>query len=181
MTKQEGFIDGLEAESQALLDVAKKMLIAARTAPKARGLDNLVSAIITPGPVFDELRAKMEELAAEGGALFHRDSQNIKDVEAVVLIGTKKEAMNLKLCGFCGFDSCAEMEAAGATCSYNPGDLGIAVGSAVSVAMEHRVDNRVMYTIGLAAVKLGLLGKDVEIAYGIPLAVRGKNPFFDRK
>ncbi|NLM94143.1 MAG: ferredoxin [Firmicutes bacterium] len=157
------------------------MLIAARTAPKARGLDNLVSAIITPGPVFDELRAKMEELAAEGGALFHRDSQNIKDVEAVVLIGTKKEAMNLKLCGFCGFDSCAEMEAAGATCSYNPGDLGIAVGSAVSVAMEHRVDNRVMYTIGLAAVKLGLLGKDVEIAYGIPLAVRGKNPFFDRK
>lgn len=181
MTKQEGFIDGLEAESQALLDVAKKMLIAARTAPKARGLDNLVSAIITPGSVFDELRAKMEELAAEGGALFHRDSQNIKDVEAVVLIGTKKEAMNLKLCGFCGFDSCAEMEAAGATCSYNPGDLGIAVGSAVSVAMEHRVDNRVMYTIGLAAVKLGLLGKDVEIAYGIPLAVRGKNPFFDRK
>ena len=181
MTKQEGFIDGLEAESQALLDVAKKMLIAARTAPKARGLDNLVSAIITPGPDFDELRAKMEELAAEGGALFHRDSQNIKDVEAVVLIGTKKEAMNLKLCGFCGFDSCAEMEAAGATCSYNPGDLGIAVGSAVSVAMEHRVDNRVMYTIGLAAVKLGLLGKDVEIAYGIPLAVRGKNPFFDRK
>jgi len=181
LTKQEGFIDGLEAESQALLDVAKKMLIAARTAPKARGLDNLVSAIITPGPVFDELRAKMEELAAEGGALFHRDSQNIKDVEAVVLIGTKKEAMNLKLCGFCGFDSCAEMEAAGATCSYNPGDLGSAVGSAVSVAMEHRVDNRVMYTIGLAAVKLGLLGKDVEIAYGIPLAVRGKNPFFDRK
>ncbi|MGI6035652.1 MAG: ferredoxin domain-containing protein [Limnochordia bacterium] len=181
MTKQEGFIGGLEAESQALLDVAKKMLIAARTAPKARGIDKLVTGIITPGPVLEKLRAKMEELAPEGGALFNRDSQNIKDVEAVVLIGTKKGPMGLKLCGLCGFASCEEMEAQGATCIYNPGDLGIAVGSAVSVAMDHRVDNRVMYTIGLAAVKLGLLGENVDIAFGIPLAVRGKNPFFDRK
>ena len=168
MTKQEGFIDGLEAESQALLDVAKKMLIAARTAPKARGLDNLVSAIITPGPVFDELRAKMEEMAAEGGALFHRDSQNIKDVEAVVLIGTKKGPMNLKLCGFCGYDSCAEMEANGATCTYNPGTQDRRQLNSKRNAIEHRVDNQVMYTIGLAAVKLGLLGKMWRSPMGFP-------------
>ena len=31
------------------------------------------------------------------------------------------------------------------------------------------------------AFAMGMLGEAVEIAYGIPLAALGKNPFFDRK
>jgi uncharacterized ferredoxin-like protein len=38
-----------------------------------------------------------------------------------------------------------------------------------------------MFSVGRAAVELGLLGPDVKIAMGIPLSVTGKNPFFDRK
>jgi uncharacterized ferredoxin-like protein len=63
----------------------------------------------------------------------------------------------------------------------NSVDLGIAIGSAVSVAADHRVDNRVMYTVGKAAIDAKLLGPDVVIAFGIPLSVSSKNPFFDRK
>ena len=69
---------------------------------------------------------------------------------------------------------------AGGTCSFNAGDLGIAVGSVVSLAADLRVDNRIMYTAGKAAIELGLLGDDVFIAYAIPLSAKGKNPFFDR-
>ena len=58
-------------------------------------------------------------------------------------------------------------------------DLGIALGSAVKVASELNVDNRIMYSIGRAAMKMGLLKAD-EIQ-GIPLSVKGKNIFFDRK
>jgi len=36
-----------------------------------------------------------------------------------------------------------------------------------------------MYFAGKAAIKLGILGGDVKIAYGIPLVAKGKNPFFD--
>lgn len=72
------------------------------------------------------------------------------------------------------------MQAAGALCSFNSGDLGIAVGSAVSVATDHRVDNRIMYSAGKAALELGLLGDGVAIAFGVPLSATGKNPFFDR-
>jgi uncharacterized ferredoxin-like protein len=39
----------------------------------------------------------------------------------------------------------------------------------------------VMFSAGKAAVSLGLLGAEVRVAYGIPLSVSGKNPFFDRK
>jgi uncharacterized ferredoxin-like protein len=58
-------------------------------------------------------------------------------------------------------------------------DLGIALASAVKLASELNVDNRMMYTIGAAAKKLGLLDSDVII--GIPLSVSGKNIYFDRK
>jgi len=48
------------------------------------------------------------------------------------------------------------------------------------VAMDHRIDNRVMYSAGKAAIEGGFLSEEVIVAYGIPLSVSGKNPFFDR-
>jgi uncharacterized ferredoxin-like protein len=47
--------------------------------------------------------------------------------------------------------------------------------------MEARVDNRIMYSAGMAARDLKLLGDDIQIIYCIPLSCTGKNPFFDRK
>ena len=47
------------------------------------------------------------------------------------------------------------------------------------MASELNVDNRIMRSIGIAAMKLELLKAD-EIQ-GIPLSIRGKNIFFDRK
>ena len=59
-------------------------------------------------------------------------------------------------------------------------DLGIAVGSAVSIAADRRIDNRVFFTAGKAASRLGLLG-EAKLIMGIPLAVAGKSPFYDRE
>ncbi len=68
-----------------------------------------------------------------------------------------------------------------APCAFNTGDLGIAVGSAVSIAADRRVDNRVMFSVGMAVKKLSLLGSDVQIVQGIVMSIKGKNIFFDRK
>jgi uncharacterized ferredoxin-like protein len=88
----------------------------------------------------------------------------------------------VKYCGRCGFKDCDEKDKhPGFPCTFNSGDLGIAIDSAVSVAMDHRVDNRVMYTIGQAALEMKILGEEVKIAFGIPLSVSAKNPFFDRE
>ena len=59
-------------------------------------------------------------------------------------------------------------------------DLGIAVGSAVKTASLLNVDNRIMFSVGVAAIRLGLL-KDCEIVLGIPLSAYGKSIYFDRK
>ncbi|MBU0489639.1 MAG: ferredoxin domain-containing protein [Bacteroidetes bacterium] len=62
----------------------------------------------------------------------------------------------------------------------NIGDMGIAIGSAAAMASHYHLDNRIMFSVGRAVVALKLLGEDVTIAYGLPLAVGSKNPFFDR-
>lgn len=166
---------------EAVLKVAELMCLAARTAPKARGLDLLEVAIIS-GDTIEKLSRKMKEIGErETHATFLRDSENIKQAQAIVLLGTRIKVIGLKYCSFCGWPNCAEAEKAGAICAYNSGDLGIALGSAVSVAEDHRVDNRVMYSVGKAAVDLALLGPEVKVVYGVPLSVSAKNPFFDRK
>ncbi|MDD3489690.1 MAG: ferredoxin domain-containing protein, partial [Paludibacter sp.] len=64
-------------------------------------------------------------------------------------------------------------------CAVNTVDVGIAIGSACSVAADHRVDSRVMFSVGRAAIELGLL-PDCTSVYGIPVSSSSKNPFFDR-
>jgi uncharacterized ferredoxin-like protein len=170
-----------EFKIAAVEKIAEEMCLAARTAPKARGTDLLEIALLNGDDIL-KLSKKMQEIGErEQHHTFLRDSENIKSAAMVVLIGTKKRTMGLRYCSFCGFSDCAANELAGATCAYNTGDLGIAVGSAVSVAADHRLDNRVMYSAGKAAVDMRLLGEEVAVAYGIPLSVTGKNPFFDRK
>ena len=59
--------------------------------------------------------------------------------------------------------------------------VGLPVGPVTVGAADHHVDNRVMFTVGVAAMRLNLLGDEARIAFGIPLSATGKSPFFDRK
>ena len=157
------------------------MCLAARTAPKARGIDTLEMAIFK-GEEIKKLSDRMLKIGEkENNHTFLRDGANILKAPVIVLIGTRKHYLGLKLCGFCGYSGCAEAEKNRAICAFNTGDLGIAIGSAVSIAMDHRVDNRVMYSVGKAGLEMGLLGTEAVVAYGIPLSATGKNPFFDRR
>ena len=145
-----------DSEHEALLQVAKLMVVAARTAPKAQGEDKIKAAIGTDNEK-DELANTMER----NGKI--RDAKNVKDSGAVVLLGVE-------------FGNPTE-----GWINYRAKliDLGIAIGSAVKIASELNVDNRVMRSVGEAALKMGLLKAD-EIQ-GIPLSINGKNIFFDRK
>jgi uncharacterized ferredoxin-like protein len=172
-----------ELREDQVMEVARKMMIAARTAPKGRGKDDTVIALVARDGV-KEISDRIKEMAVRDNLkpFFVRDAENILASPAMLLLGSKISAMGVQPCGMCGFENCEEKNRhPNHPCSFNTGDLGIAIGSAVSVAMDHRVDNRIMYTVGQAVLEMKLLGEDVKIAYGIPLSVSSKNPFFDRK
>ena len=174
-------IESRELEKRAVAHIAELMCAAARTAPKGRGVDNLVTAVVD-GADKDRLAAEMRRIAgASGSQFFERDANCIDKAELVVLLGQKVKPMGVKPCGYCGYDDCAAclLEGKG-MCAISIGDLGIAVGSAVTAAGLHHADNRVMFSIGKAAIRLAVLGEEVNIAYGIPLSVTGNSPFFDR-
>jgi len=172
----------VNAENSALRRVAEQMVLAARTAPKAKGIDNLELLILEKEDI-SNLADEMERLGqAHQAPAFIRDAGNLRQHAAyVVLLGTRAEPVQLKYCGLCGNADCAETLEKNGVCIFGPGDLGIAVGAAVGIAGDHRADNRVMYTIGMAALSLKIFRTAVRIAFGVPLSATGKNPFFDRK
>lgn len=167
-------------------DVAIKMMLAARTAPKARGRDNLVIALAEKDDI-TKIADEMQKIAKTPAAAtiansFIRDAANILLAEVLFLIGTKIKPMGLANCGLCGFTSCEDKNShPNHPCAFNTTDLGIALGAAVSIAADHRIDNRIMYTVGKAVCSLGILGDDIKIGFGVPLSATQKNVFFDRK
>lgn len=171
----------LNDEKNGLLDFARMICAAARTAPKGRGLDLITTAIVD-GEDKNKLADRMHLIAERDSvAFFARDAENVRQSQLVILFATSKKPLGLPNCGFCGFGNCGELQQSGGVCAFNSGDLGIAIGSAVSRAADLRIDNRILYTAGKAALELGLLGKDAALAFGLPLSVTGKSPFFDRK
>lgn len=170
-------------KKQSIIDLAFKMMIAARTAPKGKGRDSL-EMIVVDGDEIKELSAQLQKMGKETDtAFYHRDGVNILQAEAILLIGTRIQTLGLnEICQLCGFKNCAEKEKHPNTpCVFNTSDLNIAIGSAVALAADMRVDNRIMFSVGKAAQKLNYFSDEVKIVYGIPLSASSKNPFFDRK
>ena len=167
---------------ETLVSVARKMMLAARTAPKARGFDNLQIKMVE-GDELAVMADIMRRAAIENPAkaFMARDAANMESAGVAVLIGTKNSVMGLN-CGYCGFPTCAlkNTESQNTPCAFNSHDLGIAVGSAVSVAADNRVDNRVMFSVGVAAMEAGFMDGS-SMVMGIPISVSGKSPFFDRQ
>lgn len=160
------------------------MAESARTAPKSKGIDDLEILYFGRDEI-EKIAKKMEEFAKEDEN-FLRDADSLRKSKGVLLIGVRGgKSLGLN-CGACGFKSCAEFERAkreelkfrGPNCAFKLVDLGIALGSAVKLSAILGVDTRIMYRIALAVKKLGLT--DCDVAFAIPIAVEGKNPFFDR-
>jgi uncharacterized ferredoxin-like protein len=175
-------------ESRAARMACDLMALSARTAPKGGGVDSLVIRSVADDDL-DRLAGAMRDVTERGGLpIFSRDAGNVSASEACLLLGARGgEAYGLD-CGGCGYARCGEMREAAVTvgtpyggpnCVLKVTDLGIAVGSAVKTASLLNLDNRIMYTAGVAALGLGWL-PDCTVGYGIPVSATGKNIYFDR-
>jgi uncharacterized ferredoxin-like protein len=166
-------------EKNAAMRVAELMSAAARTAPKACGIDLTVSMVLD-GVDKDRLTAVMRQIGeGDSKPYYVRDAGNVDDCHCIILIGAGVKPRGLN-CGLCGLDSCSAAGKGGIACALSVNDIGVAVGSAAATAMDHRIDNRVLFTAGMAALKLKLFPDDIKICFGIGLSISGKNVFFDR-
>jgi uncharacterized ferredoxin-like protein len=178
-------------EARAVAVACDLMALSARTAPKAKGEDSLVTRIATGDELVRLSEAMREAGAREKRSIFERDAGNVAASAACLLLGIRgTEAVGID-CGGCGYGTCAAMvEAATAqgaartaygapNCVMKVTDLGIAIGSAVKTASILNLDNRVMYTAGVAGLALGWLA-GCTVACGVPVSATGKNIYYDR-
>ncbi len=170
-------IDERSSRRERVIEVGLRMLTAARTAPKGKGVDILECALVE-GDDIERLSAVMKQLHAETGrGVYARDSENIMKADCIVVIATRDMPLGLN-CAHCGFATCEDKPTA-VPCAINSVDVGIAIGSAVATAADCRVDCRVMFSVGMAAERMNLL-EGCRQYFCIPLSAGAKNPFFDR-
>jgi uncharacterized ferredoxin-like protein len=180
---------GPEQEREGVLETANLMVVAARTAPKSGGVDDVFTAVVV-GPEIGFLADDMEKMGAERNVKeWTQQAPEVRNSDAVVLIGVRGTKRYVTNCGACGYGSCKEFEKAekklrqdfeGPTCIFKALDLGVAVCSAAKLASVFNVDNRIFYRIGAAAKRLHYM-PEASIIMGIALSAKGKNPYFDRK
>ncbi len=179
-------------EQNGIAIAADLMALAARTAPKGKGIDTLEIRVLAKREC-KKLGARLKKMGGENNiGFFIRDAKNIAAADACLIIGCRGDVTAGINCGGCGFASCADFTKArkmmkdsgpffaGPNCVIRMADLGIAIGSAVKTAQIHNADNRVMYSGGVAARDLGIIPQECLVAYAIPISASGKNIFFDR-
>ncbi len=171
-----------EMELRAALDAAARVCAAARTAPKACGVDNIHTLTLTDADK-DAVADAMERIGTEqGAAFFLRDAGNVRAAKVLVLIGIEEGQRGLgEVCGYCHHKDCAACRENHGVCVYDPIDVGIALGSAAATAADLRMDSRILFSAGRAALDMGIMGENVRLIYGLPMSATGKSPFFDRK
>jgi uncharacterized ferredoxin-like protein len=181
----------MKSEAQAVRTVASLMALSARTAPKGKGQDFIATEVAT-GKKLQDLAGEMERIGkARQIGFFIRDAGNVAASDACVVIGIRGQSVAGVNCGGCGFGTCAEMAESfesspverhfkGPNCVIRMADIGVAVGSSAKTASIHNVDNRIMYSAGVAALSLGWC-RECTVAYGIPLKASGKSIYFDRQ
>ena len=164
---------------ELVVQACKQIMIAARTAPKGKGIDILEMAVVTDDDI-KRLSKEMLKISEEKGLKFFiRDAENILVADAIMIIGTRQQTHGLN-CAYCGYATC-EGKPVELPCALNIMDIGIAIGSACATASDLHVDTRVMFSAGFAAQRLNMLGAGCERVMAIPVSASSKNPFFDRK
>lgn len=176
MQHEADFIDDI------LIETSKKIALAIRTAPKGRGRNTLEIKIATKDDI-EVLAKKMEEIGSTSNQQFFvRDAGNLRRSPAVILVATEIEPLGLKNCGLCGKSTCdIKRQFAEVPCAFNTIDLGISLGSAVSLAADNRIDNRIMFSAGIAAKEVGFFDSKYKVILAISLSAHSKNIYFDRQ
>ncbi len=188
------------ADKSAVETVLHLMALAARTAPKSFAMDCLEIEVLSLDErpriasamrAIGEKKSSAAKSANKAKALsldWNCDAETLEKADGILLLGVRGTVTPGVNCGGCGFATCADMLRAsrpegdfpGPSCIYRIFDLGIAASSAVAVAANHFLDNRMFQKIGVAAIKLGLMAKCAPIL-GIGVSCSAKNIFFDRK
>jgi len=190
-----GIYEGNEIYQEQLLSIAKECAIAAMKVPLLTGDLELKTKIITDDD-FEPIIEVLEVLGKTSAFQLHdatayRAYKEKGILPPVLLIGADLTKPPMWNCGGCGFKNCGEylnyvkknkgigIGAYGPTCLWKIIDFGIACDYACACAAQHKVETRIMLSIGAIALYLNYL-EDCSMILAVPVGPAGQNRWFDR-
>ena len=102
----------MTVEKTAVTAVAGLMAIAARTAPKAKGQDEILISVLTSARQKELSRAMTDYGTQHGLGFFLRDAKNVAASDACLVVGVRGNVSVGINCGACGYATCAALEKA---------------------------------------------------------------------
>ena len=188
--------DGNKAAQDHLLDIGKACILAAAKAPTLTQRLGLRTEIITNediDPVLDVLETLGETSTFQRhDAVALRRLADEGRMPPILLIGADLTQPALWDCGACGFPTCGEylkylsrnkgvgIGAYGPTCVWKAVDFGIACDWSCACAAQHRVESRIMFSVGAVSLLTGRM-EGCSFILGLPIGPLGQNLWFDRE
>ena len=188
--------NGQQAAQDHLLEVTKACAVAASKAPQLTGRLELKMEILTNEdlePMIDVLETLGKTSAFQlHDAMAFRTYAKAGTLPPVLLLGADLIEPVLWNCGACGFPTCGKflkytqknkgvgIGAYGPSCLWKVIDFGVAADYACACAAMHRVEARLLFSLGAVSMFLNRL-EGCSFVLGLPVGPIGVNRWFDRQ
>jgi len=191
-----GHLMGKEYCLDHIVEVAKSIALAIHKAPQITGKTKIEAEIVWGEdlePIIDVMGP-----VAKVMRYVQWDYETIKNCyekgesPVIILIGGKISSSNLNWnCGACGFSTCKEFNAyskeykgggqlGGPSCNWKVLDWAMACDWACASAWQHRVDNRIMGSVGFATNALGFM-PNMDAQLGLALGPPRDMVYYSRE
>jgi uncharacterized ferredoxin-like protein len=174
---------------------ARLMLASGTTTPRVGGVGECTIHTVEDDGDIEDICQKMEEMAGikKSWEFFKRDAAMVRDADAL-LITTSLRSLTDPAdinCNMCGKMVCEYLKAepklpadpevafTGPLCTFRAANTAYAVDGMIGAARTLGIDYGVYWSVGAAAMRMGLLPRATGFALAVAISVTEKSPFRD--
>jgi uncharacterized ferredoxin-like protein len=185
-----------EEDRKEAVEIAARLLLAsATTSPRVGGVGECTTHIFDDPCDIEDICQQMESMSKEGTAwdFFKRDAVILRDADAVLIVTSLRSLTDPSdiNCNMCGKLTCEYMREeeklpkepgvafTGPLCTFRANNIAYAIDGIISMARNLGIDYGVYWSLGAAAMRMGIVPKDTGFALGVGISVTEKSPFRD--
>ena len=180
---------------KAVRTAARLMLASGTTTPRVGGVGECSIHIIDDECDIEDICQAIEKMGEikQQWLYIKRDAAMLRDADAL-LIATSLRSLNDPSdinCNMCGKLVCEYLKEeeklplkdgiafTGPLCTFRAANLAYAIGGMINQAVTLGIDHGVYWSLGAAAIRMGLVPKDTGFALGVAISISEKSPFRD--
>lgn len=180
---------------EAVKIVSRLLLASGTTAPRVGGVGECTFHTFDDPCDIEDLCQQIEKMAEENESwsFFKRDAAMLRDADSVILSTSLRctEDMADMNCNLCGKSVCEYMRDTekfkdelgiaykGPLCNFRANNIAYAIDGMAWQAKNLGIDHGIYWSVGAAAIRLGLLPRQAGFALGIGISITEKSPFRD--